>query len=93
MQFSMLHLDYISCFLTILSTVLIGKRLWYGWIVAALNSLIVCVIGVQTAQYGFLPGNLFCIALYAHNLASWRPAVPKRSELRDNVGPAEESAS
>jgi hypothetical protein len=93
MQLSMLHLDYISCLLTILSTILIGKRLWYGWIVAAVNSLIVCVIGVQTAQYGFLPGNLFCIVLYAYYLANWRTVVPKRSELRDNVAPAEESAS
>ena len=64
----MLHLDYISCFLTILSTVLIGKRLWYGWIIAGINSLVVCVIGVQTAQYGFLPGNLFCIVLYPPRL-------------------------
>jgi hypothetical protein len=74
----MLHLDYISCFLTVLSTILIGKRLWSGWIVAGLNSLVVCVIGVQTAQYGFLPGNLLCIALYAHNLSSWRPAAQKK---------------
>lgn len=90
------HLDYVSCLLTILSTILIGKRLWYGWIVAALNSLVVCVIGVQTAQYGFLPGNLFCIALYAHNLANWRPcarteAAP-RSALKNREA-AEESVS
>ncbi|HZP34060.1 MAG TPA: hypothetical protein VFB23_11940 [Candidatus Acidoferrales bacterium] len=75
-----MHLDYISCLLTILSTILIGRRLWHGWIVAAVNSLVVCVIGVQTAQYGFLPGNLFCIALYAHNLSSWRPANRKEDE-------------
>jgi len=76
----MLHLDYISCLLTIFSTVLIGKRLWQGWILAAINSLIVCVIGVQTAQYGFLPGNLLCIGLYAHNLANWRPAMQKQCD-------------
>jgi hypothetical protein len=75
----MYHLDYVSCFLTILSTVLIGKRLWFGWIIAALNSLVVCVIGVQTAQYGFLPGNLLCIVLYAHNLTNWRPATQKEA--------------
>jgi hypothetical protein len=75
----MYHLDYISCFLTILSTVLIGKRLWFGWIIAALNSLVVCVIGVQTAKYGFLPGNLLCIVLYAHNLTNWRPATQKEA--------------
>jgi hypothetical protein len=93
----MLHLDYICCFLTILSTILIGKRLWYGWIVAGLNSLVVCVIGVQTAQYGFLPGNLFCIALYAHNLSNWRLAIhrqaPASLRMEDNREGAEESAS
>ena len=92
----MLHLDYISCLLTILSTVLIGKRLWYGWILAAINSLVICVIGVQTAQYGFLPGNLLCIVLYAHNLSNWRPgiqeAVPHAS-MNENQKAAEESVS
>ena len=93
----MFHLDYISCLLTILSTILIGKRLWFGWIIAALNSLVVCVIGVQTAQYGFLPGNLFCIVLYAHNVANWRPEAQKEAapqpSLNDNRKAAEESAS
>jgi hypothetical protein len=75
----MLHLDYISCLLTILSTVLIGRRFWHGWVFAALNSLIICVIGIQTAQYGFLPGNLLCIGLYAHNLSAWRPSTQRES--------------
>ena len=93
----MFHLDYISCLLTILSTVLIGKRLWYGWIIAAINSLVICVIGVQTAQYGFLPGNLLCIVLYAHNLSNWRPAIHKEaapdSGLNENRETAQESVS
>lgn len=75
----MLHLDYISCLLTILSTILIGKRLWYGWIIAGVNSLVICIIGVQTAQYGLLPGNLLCIVLYAHNLSGWRPVTQKEA--------------
>ena len=93
----MLHLDYISCLLTIFSTILIGKRLWQGWILAAVNSLIICVIGIQTAQYGFLPGNLLCIGLYAHNLASWRPAVQRHSAqslgLSDDSDRREQSLS
>ena len=69
----MLRLDYLSCFLTILSTVLIGKKLWQGWFIAGANSIIICVIGMRTAQFGFLPANLFCIGLYANNLWNWRP--------------------
>jgi hypothetical protein len=69
----MLRLDYLSCFLTILSTVLIGKKLWQGWVIAGANSIILCFIGMRTAQFGFLPANLFCIGLYANNLWNWRP--------------------
>jgi len=69
---TLLRLDYLSCALTILSTVLIGKRLWHGWLVAGVNSVIICVIGIRTAQFGFVPANLFCLALYAYNLSSWR---------------------
>lgn len=93
LQKDMLHLDYVSCFLTILSTILIGKRLWSGWIVAALNSLVVCVIGVQTAQYGFLPGNLLCIVLYAHNLTTWRTPTQKEASRGSSLNDARESAS
>lgn len=71
----MLHnirLDYVSCVLTILGTILLGRRLWQGWVVAAINSAVVCVIGIRTAQFGFVPANLFCIALYTLNLHTWR---------------------
>jgi hypothetical protein len=68
----MLRLDYVSCFLTILSTVLVGKKLWQGWIVAGANSIIICLIGMRTSEFGLLPGNLFCMGLYANYLWNWR---------------------
>ena len=67
-----MRLDYLSCILTILSTILVGKRCWEGWALAAVNSLIICVIGVRTAQFGFIPANLFCLILYGVNLRTWR---------------------
>jgi hypothetical protein len=70
---NMFRLDYLSCILTVLATVLIGKKLWQGWVVAGINSAVVCVIGVRTAQFGFVPANLLCIALYTSNLVNWRP--------------------
>jgi hypothetical protein len=72
----MFRLDWISCALTVLSTLLIGRRLWHGWVVAGINSIIVCVIGVRTAQFGFVPANLMCIGLYAFNLRAWRLKSP-----------------
>jgi hypothetical protein len=66
------RLDYLSCILTISSTILIGKRYWQGWVVGAVNSVVVCFIGYKTAQFGFIPANLFCIGICAHNLRIWR---------------------
>jgi hypothetical protein len=68
----MFRLDWISCFLTVLSTLLIGRRLWHGWVIAGINSVVVCVIGVRTAQFGFVPANVLCLGLYALNLRAWR---------------------
>jgi hypothetical protein len=39
--------------------------------VASVNSVIVCVIGLKTGQLGFIPANLFCIAVYALSIRSW----------------------
>ena len=65
------HLDYLSCILTILSTILVGRKLWWGLLIAAVNSLIVCVIGIRTEQLGFVPANLFCVVIYAVSIRSW----------------------
>jgi hypothetical protein len=67
----LLHLDYISCFLTVASTVLVGRRLWQGWVIAGVNSIIICVIGFRTGQMGFVPANLFCLAMYGYNIFQW----------------------
>lgn len=73
---AVLRLDYISCLLTVLSTVLIGKRYWHGWVLAGVNSVVVCVIAKNTAQFGFIPANVFCLGLYAYNVWNWRKAEP-----------------
>jgi hypothetical protein len=71
------RLDYISCVLTVISTILVGRKFWQGWILAGANSVIVCVIAARTAQFGFIPANIFCIALYSYNVRNWRtPQLP-----------------
>ena len=70
----MFRLDYLSCILTVVSTVLIGRRYWEGWVLAGINSAVVCVIGFKTSQLGFIPANVFCIVLYGFNLRSRRRA-------------------
>jgi hypothetical protein len=69
--FAMFHLDYLSCFLTILATILLARKSWIGLLVAIANSLIVCVIGLRTSQLGFIPANLFWIGVYAFSMRSW----------------------
>jgi hypothetical protein len=78
----MFRLDYISCVLTIGSTILVGKKRWEGWVVAGLNSALICIIAVNTSQLGFIPANLFCLALYAYNIWGWRKGTraPKEQD-------------
>ena len=61
----MLRLDYLSCVLTIASTVLVGRRCWEGWALAGVNSVLICVIGLRTEQLGFIPANVFCMVMSA----------------------------
>lgn len=68
---SVFRLDYVSCFLTVLSTVLVGRKLWPGLVIAAVNSVLICVIGFHTGQFGLIPANLFCIAVYTFSIRSW----------------------
>ena len=80
----MLRLDYVSCCLTVLATILLGRKNWAGLVLASLNSAIVCVIGVRTSQYGFIPANLFCIGVYSFSLRSWLKA-PGKLKTEDSV--------
>ena len=70
-EVAMCHLDYLSCFLTILATVLVGRKSWTGLLISIVNSMIVCVIGFHTSQFGFIPANLVCICVYAFSIRSW----------------------
>jgi len=36
------------------------------------NSVLICVIGLSTAQLGFIPANIFCMVMSAINLHAWR---------------------
>src|SRR5438445_10576825 len=76
----MFRLDYLSCLLTIVATILLGKKMWTGLVVSGINSLIVCVIGLHTSQYGFIPANVFCICINAFNIRAWLQVQKDPSE-------------
>jgi len=67
----MFHLDYLSCLLTVSATILLARKSWIGLLIAIVNSLIVCAIGLRTSQLGFIPANLFCVCVYALSMRSW----------------------
>ena len=71
----MLRLDYLSCVLTFTSTILVGRRGWEGWLLAVVNCVVMCVIGIKTAQLGFIPANVFCFVISVINLHTWRKAA------------------
>jgi hypothetical protein len=77
---SMFRLDYLSCLLTVVATILVGRKMWTGLVVSCINSLIVCVIGLHTSQYGFIPANVFCVCINAFNLRGWLKVQKDPSE-------------
>jgi hypothetical protein len=91
----MFHLDYLSCFLTVLATILLARKSWIGLLIAIVNSLIVCAIGLRTSQLGFIPANLFCICAYAFSMRSWlreqtytnRDQAPRQNSDSASDGP------
>jgi hypothetical protein len=77
---TMFRLDYLSCLLTIVATILVGRKRWTGLVVSGVNGLIVCVIGLHTSQYGFIAANVFCICINAFNLRAWLKVQKDPSE-------------
>ena len=77
----MFRLDYLSCVLTISSAILLGQKRWQGWLIAAINSIVVCDIALNTSQLGFIPANVFCVGLYAYNVIGWRKQIKACREL------------
>ena len=67
----MLRLDYISCGLTISSTILIGRKRWEGWIVAALNSVLICLIRMEHFSVGVHSRQRLLSCFVSYNLWEW----------------------
>jgi hypothetical protein len=77
------RLDYFSCFLTVISTLLVGRKHWSGLVFAGFNSLLICAIGWRTQQFGFIPANLFCICVYLVSFRSWHRDSLRESQTRE----------
>ena len=45
-------LDWLSSFLTVVSMLMVGRRQWWGWLVAALNCFVLLYIAHQSRPRG-----------------------------------------
>ena len=72
--FAMFHVTYLICFLTVLATILLARKSWIGLLIAIVNSLVFCAIGLRTSQlllYSSKPVVLLRIrVVYALNMSS-----------------------
>jgi hypothetical protein len=75
-------MDYLSCILTLVSTALVGKKRWQGFAIASVNSALICILARDAKQWGLIPANVFCMALYAKNIKQWRKEEGGKSEGR-----------
>ncbi len=90
---SRVRLDYLSCLLTVVSTVLVGRKQWTGLLIGSLNSLLICAIGWRTAQFGFIPANLFCIGIYGFSIRSWLKGTVRDGLLKGGGEAADSSVA
>jgi hypothetical protein len=64
-------LDWFSSLLTISSMIVVGRQLWWGWVLAAVNCFVLLYIAHQSGLSGLIPANIICLAIYAKNTRDW----------------------
>jgi hypothetical protein len=68
------------------------KMLGGRWVLAAADSLIICGIGLRTAQLGFIPANLFVLCSLTSKPGE-RPESPDQRRETQNHTPGQGNQS
>ncbi len=71
LQVPLVKLDWFSSLLTVSSMIVVGRQLWWGWILAAVNCFVLLYIAHQSGLSGLIPANIICLAIYAKNTREW----------------------
>jgi len=50
----------------------IGKRQWWGWVIAFSNECLWTIYAIVTGQYGFIFGAIAYMTIHAKNAIHWR---------------------
>jgi hypothetical protein len=64
-------LDWFSSLLTVSSMIVVGRQLWWGWVLAAVNCFVLLYIAHESGLSGLIPANIICLAIYAKNTREW----------------------
>lgn len=54
---------------------LAGRRNRWGWALGIFAQVLWLTYGVQTKQWGFLPGSFAYLVIYTRNFIAWKPKV------------------
>jgi hypothetical protein len=55
----------------LLATTIVGRKIWWGWVILITNAILWAVYGLVTKQYGFCAASIFYGPIYARNAYRW----------------------
>jgi nicotinamide riboside transporter PnuC len=65
------HLDWVSGFLSLFVMYVVGKKIWWGWLLGIVNIAMFIYINTTYKLWGFLPANFIMLAIMAKNTWQW----------------------
>jgi nicotinamide riboside transporter PnuC len=69
---SQVNLPLITSILSVVCILVVGQRKWWGHLFGLANCILFTVIALRPGQWGYLPSNIVCFAIYARNAVRWR---------------------
>ena len=72
---TLMNLPLMTSILSVVWILVVGQRKWWGHLFGLANCLIFTLIALRPGQWGYLPSNVVCFAIYARNAVKWRIAT------------------
>ncbi len=74
------HLDWISSGISVWVMYVLGKKIWWGWVLSIFNLIFFVFVNVHFKLWGFLPSNAVCLIIFIKNAKEWyRDSIKDRS--------------
>lgn len=65
------HLDWISSFLSLWAIYLLGKKLWWAWLLSLVNIGIFLYMNIHFKLWGLVPANIIATGIFIKNARDW----------------------